>query len=65
MLSATGPSPCASGGWSFTCRSMGSTKASVLPLPVLAMPMQSRPLMITAGRGRDWPGLQEWAELNS
>ena len=27
-------------------RSIGSTKASVLPLPVLATPMQSRPLMM-------------------
>lgn len=35
--------------WSLMWRSMGSTKASVLPEPVLAMPMQSRPLMM-AGR---------------
>ncbi len=34
------------GGWSLMWRSIGSTKASVLPLPVLATPMQSRPLMI-------------------
>ncbi len=31
MASATGPSPIASGGWSLTCRSMGSTNPSVLP----------------------------------
>lgn len=34
------------GGWSLMWRSIGSTKASVLPLPVLATPMQSRPLMM-------------------
>ena len=37
-------------------RSMGSTKASVLPEPVLAMPMQSRPLMM-AGRACAWIGI--------
>jgi len=46
MISPMGPSPVASGGWSFTCRSRGRTKAIVLPEPVLAMPMQSRPDMM-------------------
>mmetsp|Transcript_18821 Transcript_18821/g.48328 ORF Transcript_18821/g.48328 Transcript_18821/m.48328 type:complete len:237 (-) Transcript_18821:408-1118(-) len=44
---ATGPSFWPSGGWSLMCLSMGSTKASVLPEPVLAMPIQSRPDMMT------------------
>lgn len=34
------------GGWSLMWRSIGSTKARVLPLPVFATPMQSRPLMM-------------------
>mmetsp|Transcript_3839 Transcript_3839/g.9611 ORF Transcript_3839/g.9611 Transcript_3839/m.9611 type:complete len:289 (-) Transcript_3839:400-1266(-) len=55
MMRAMGPSPWARGGWSLTCRSMGSTNASVLPLPVLAMPMQSRPLMMQ-GRACAWMG---------
>eukprot|EP00959_Pyramimonas_sp_CCMP1952_P365024 7643662-Pyramimonas_sp.AAC.2 len=38
------PSPCFNGGWSLTWRNNGNTKARVLPEPVLAMPMQSRPL---------------------
>lgn len=46
MMRAMGPSPSRSSGWSRMCRNMGSTKARVLPLPVLAMPMQSRPLMM-------------------
>lgn len=46
MMSAMGPSPSRSSAWSRMCRNMGSTNASVLPLPVLAMPMQSRPLMM-------------------
>lgn len=48
MISPTGPSPCASGGWSLTWRSIGSTNASVLPEPVLAMPIQSLQLTITS-----------------
>ena len=42
--------------WSLIWRSMGSTKASVLPEPVLAMPMQSRPLMM-AGSACAWMGM--------
>ena len=36
-----GPSPGPTGGWSLMWRIIGRTKASVLPEPVLAMPMQS------------------------
>mmetsp|Transcript_19650 Transcript_19650/g.58284 ORF Transcript_19650/g.58284 Transcript_19650/m.58284 type:complete len:201 (-) Transcript_19650:1463-2065(-) len=51
--SATGPSPSASGGWSLTCRIIGNTNPSVLPEPVFAMPMQSRPLMMM-GKACAW-----------
>ena len=44
---------CSIGRWSLMCRSMGSTKASVLPEPVLAIPRQSRPDMM-AGRAWAW-----------
>ena len=38
-----------------TCRSIGSVYAIVLPEPVLAMPMTSRPFMI-AGSACAWIG---------
>mmetsp|Transcript_30731 Transcript_30731/g.47529 ORF Transcript_30731/g.47529 Transcript_30731/m.47529 type:complete len:272 (-) Transcript_30731:50-865(-) len=54
--SPMGPdSPSPRGGWSIMCRSMGRRKARVLPDPVLAMPMTSRPAMI-AGRHCAWMG---------
>ena len=39
-----GPSVSSRGGWSKMWRNMGSRKAKVLPLPVLAMPMMSLPV---------------------
>mmetsp|Transcript_16033 Transcript_16033/g.50413 ORF Transcript_16033/g.50413 Transcript_16033/m.50413 type:complete len:340 (-) Transcript_16033:362-1381(-) len=56
MTRQIGPSPIASGGWSLMCRSMGMRNAIVLPEPVFAMPMQSRPLMMT-GRACAWIGI--------
>ena len=38
-----GPSPSSSGLYAFMCRTNGSTYANVLPEPVSAMPMMSRP----------------------
>lgn len=41
---AMGPSPDCNSFWSMICTSMGQMKAAVFPLPVLAMPIMSRPL---------------------
>lgn len=38
-----GPSFASRGGWSMMCLNIGNTNAKVLPLPVLAMPIRSRP----------------------
>ena len=38
-----GPSISSSGGWSMMCRNIGRRKAKVFPLPVLAIPIKSRP----------------------
>ena len=51
-----GPSLSSRGLWSMMCRNMGSRKAMVLPLPVLAMPMRSRPDMM-AGMAWVWMGV--------
>lgn len=48
---AMGPSPGSSSFWSMMCTSMGQMKAAVLPLPVLAMPIMSRP---ERAMGRPW-----------
>mmetsp|Transcript_28197 Transcript_28197/g.76105 ORF Transcript_28197/g.76105 Transcript_28197/m.76105 type:complete len:321 (-) Transcript_28197:729-1691(-) len=48
-----GPLPLSSSRWSMMCTSIGSTKAAVLPLPVLATPSTSRPLR-AAGSAWDW-----------
>uniref|UniRef100_A0A0A9GI28 DEAD box RNA helicase, putative n=1 Tax=Arundo donax TaxID=35708 RepID=A0A0A9GI28_ARUDO len=47
IMSPIGPSPGTTGGWSLTCLSIGRTKARVLPDPVFAIPIQSRPLIMT------------------
>src|SRR5438132_138504 len=41
-----GPSIGSKGRWSLMWRNIGSRKAMVLPLPVLATPMTSRPAMM-------------------
>jgi len=51
-----GPSSSSSAGWSMMCLNIGSRNASVFPLPVLAMPMTSRPDMM-AGIAWDWIGV--------
>lgn len=51
-----GPSDSSNGLWSMMCRNMGSRKAMVFPLPVLAMPMRSRP-DIMAGMAWAWMGV--------
>lgn len=51
-----GPSDSSRGRWSMMCRNMGSRKAMVFPLPVLAMPMRSLPVMM-AGIAWDWIGV--------
>jgi hypothetical protein len=38
-----GPSISSGDGWSMMCRNIGRRKASVFPLPVLAIPIKSRP----------------------
>lgn len=53
MMRAIGPSVSSRGGWSTTCRNIGSRKASVFPEPVLAMPMTSLPFMM-AGMAWLW-----------
>lgn len=58
MSSATGPSPAVSGSRasaSHAARTAGSANASVLPLPVNAMPIMSRPARAT-GRPCIWMG---------
>ena len=53
MISPIGPSPSCSGGWTSMCLNMGSRKARVLPEPVLATAMRSRPHMMAGmARGR-------------
>mmetsp|Transcript_4212 Transcript_4212/g.17323 ORF Transcript_4212/g.17323 Transcript_4212/m.17323 type:complete len:208 (+) Transcript_4212:3619-4242(+) len=56
MIMPIGPSPLSMGRWSLTCLSMGNTYDSVLPDPVFATPMQSRPDMIT-GSAWHWIGI--------
>lgn len=51
-----GPSDSSRGRWSMMCRNMGSRKAMVFPLPVLAMPMRSLPVMM-AGIAWAWIGV--------
>lgn len=53
MTTAIGPSPELRGRWSLMCRSKGSRKAIVLPEPVLATPITSRPDMM-AGIAWAW-----------
>jgi hypothetical protein len=43
LNSQIGPSVSSNGGWSKICRNIGSKNANVLPLPVLAIPIMSRP----------------------
>jgi hypothetical protein len=56
MINAIGPSPFSSGRWSLICRIIGSKKAMVLPDPVLATPIMSRPDMM-AGMACAWMGV--------
>ena len=56
IYSHIGPSFISSGSWSMMCLNMGSKKAIVLPLPVLAIPIKSRPDM-TAGMACAWMGV--------
>ena len=51
-----GPSSSSSSGWSSICRNIGNKKASVFPLPVLAIPIKSRPDII-AGIAWAWIGV--------
>ena len=46
MMMAMGPSPSSSSSWSAMCLNRGRRKARVLPEPVLAIPIISRPLII-------------------
>jgi len=55
-MSPMGPSPSFSSGWSMVCTNKGQRKAAVLPEPVLAIPMTSRPLS-TVGMAWDWIGV--------
>lgn len=59
MMRPMGPSPSAKGCWSMIWRSMGSKKAKVLPDPVLATPITSRPDM-SAGMACRWIGNGAW-----
>lgn len=45
IISPIGPSVSSKAGWSRMCRNMGNKNANVLPLPVLAIPMMSRPIL--------------------
>ena len=45
-MSPIGPSPSCKGGCTRMCRNMGNRKARVLPEPVLATAMRSRPHMM-------------------
>ena len=51
-----GPSSSSSSGWSAMCLNIGKRKAMVLPLPVLAIPIKSRPDMM-AGMAWAWIGV--------
>ena len=51
MISAMGPSPSLSMGWSKTCLSIGRRNAMVFPDPVSAIPMKSLPDMM---QGMAW-----------
>ena len=46
FISPIGPSSSSSSGWSRIWRNIGNRNPSVLPLPVLAIPMRSRPDII-------------------
>ena len=56
MCLPIGPSSSSSSGWSWMCLNIGSRKASVFPLPVLAIPIMSRPDMMT-GTACAWIGV--------
>lgn len=51
-----GPSPSSNALWSMMCLNMGNRNAIVFPLPVLAMPIKSRPFII-AGMAWVWMGV--------
>lgn len=55
-MMAMGPSVSSRGGWSRMWRNIGRRKASVLPLPVFAIPIRSRPDMM-AGIAWAWIGV--------
>ena len=55
-MMAMGPSPSSSSGCAAMCLKSGRRKASVFPLPVLAMPIMSLPLMMT-GIACAWIGV--------
>mmetsp|Transcript_50320 Transcript_50320/g.89885 ORF Transcript_50320/g.89885 Transcript_50320/m.89885 type:complete len:284 (+) Transcript_50320:520-1371(+) len=55
-IKQTGPMPIFEGGWAFTCLNTGNPKPRVLPLPVCARPIVSRPDK-TIGQATFWIGL--------